>query len=265
MRGKFTRPLAATGLDWHAVPMSTSGGAKRIVVLIDGDNLTGSYADSLFAIIAALGTTSVRRLYGDFQNGRMKDWLAAMDKHAIAAVHVQPTGGKNGTDMALAIDAVDLLHSNRPDIFCIVTSDRDYARLIIRLREADCAVHGFGEAKAPASLANACNHFHRLKGSTAAAVHVSAEPKAASKSVQGPVVQRHPSRAKAWIDAAFEASGSEWLSLSALGTAIRKSENAYLKKTGFASLKKLLTALNDTYEQGIAADGKTAQVRRRKP
>jgi NYN domain len=241
-----------------------------LAVLIDGDNLAGSHADALFRQIAALGTTSVRRLYGDFQNGRMKDWVAAMDKHGIVAVHVQPTGGKNGTDMAVAIDAMDLLHTTRPEIFCIVTSDRDYTRLILRLREAGCIIHGFGEAKAPDSLANASNHFHRLKSSPSPVAQLSsaktspAVSKAAATPPKMAPVTKQPHRAQPWIEAILADANNRWMGLGELGKLLRAEGHDVQKATGYKQLKQLLTALNTVFEQRSDPASGAPQVRHRK-
>jgi predicted nuclease of predicted toxin-antitoxin system len=236
----------------------------RLAVLIDGENIAGSHADDLFNRIEGLGNASVRRIYGDYQNGRMKDWAAASEKYALTAVHVH-ANGKNSTDIAMTIEAMDLLHSNRVDGFCLVTSDRDFTRLAIRIREQGFIVYGFGEKKSTNALVRAYATFFLLGADKPASSVEKLQEPSAAPAAEKSAAPRHPAKARPWIEKAFNASGKEWLSLSALGTAIRAQESAYLKKTGFASLKKLLTALNDSYEQGVAADGKTAQVRRRQP
>jgi uncharacterized LabA/DUF88 family protein len=235
--------------------------AACLAVLIDGENIASSHADELFKKIENLGTASVRRLYGDWQNGRMKDWAAAAERHAMLAVHVQ-SNGKNSTDIAMAIDAMDMLHSGRFDGFCLVTSDRDFTRLATRIREQGCDAYGFGGKTAPNALVRAFRKFVVL-GDAAPATKPPANP--APKPAPPPVAAKHPTLARPWIDAALTAAGSEWMSLSALGQAIRAKESAYLKKTGYSSLKQLLSAMNDKYEQSAGTDGKTAQVRSRKP
>jgi hypothetical protein len=238
---------------------------QRFAVLIDGDNISAEVADDLFVAVARLGQASVRRLYGEFESGRMKNWAAATERHALLPVHV-PHNGKNSTDIAMTIDAMDLLFAGGLEGFCLVSSDRDFSRLAIRLREHGLAVHGFGAAKSAQSLTRACTSFHVLKAKAAASAAntpATSPAKPVAKPAPKLPAPKHPALAMPWIDAAFAAASTEWLSLSALGTAIRAQENAYLKKTGFASLKKLLTALNNRIEQGFAADGKTAQARRR--
>ena len=242
--------------------MTSHPHTPRFAVLIDGDNISADVADELFGAVARLGQASVRRLYGEFQSGRMKNWAAAAERHALLPVHVPPIG-KNSTDIAMTIDAMDVLLAGGLDGICLVSSDRDFSRLAIRIREEGLTVHGFGAAHAAQSLIRACTTFGVLQVKAAAPPTAQAAIKAPAKPAPKPAAPKHPALAAAWIDAAFAAASTEWLSLSALGMAIRSRESAYLKKTGFASLKKLLTALNSRFEQGVAAKGNIAQVRRR--
>jgi hypothetical protein len=132
----------------------------RLAVLIDADNTSPKIADGLFAEIAKLGEASVRRIYGDFSGTRLKAWASILAKHAIIP-HQQfaNTTGKNSSDIALVIDAMDLLHSGRFEGFCLVSSDSDFTRLAARIREHGVDVFGFGEQKTPESFRQACRRF----------------------------------------------------------------------------------------------------------
>jgi hypothetical protein len=132
----------------------------RLAVLIDADNASPKIADGLFAEIAKLGEASVRRIYGDFSGTRLKAWADILAKHAIIP-HQQfaNTTGKNSSDIALVIDAMDLLHSGRFEGFCLVSSDSDFTRLAARIREQGVDVFGFGEQKTPESFRQACRRF----------------------------------------------------------------------------------------------------------
>lgn len=132
----------------------------RLAVLIDADNASAKIADSLFTHIAKLGEASVRRLYGDFSGGQAKVWEGARVKHAIVP-HQQFANvpGKNATDIALVIDAMDLLHAGGLDGFCIVSSDSDFTRLATRMRERGLKVFGFGRKDTAASFRQACWKF----------------------------------------------------------------------------------------------------------
>ncbi|MDF3073058.1 MAG: hypothetical protein K0S54_725 [Alphaproteobacteria bacterium] len=134
--------------------------AQRLAVLIDADNASAAIVDDLLAEIAKLGTASVKRIYGDFTTGRLAAWNARILEHSIQQVQ-QPsfTTGKNASDIALVIDAMDLLHSKRFTGFCLVSSDSDFTRLAMRLREEGVIVYGFGEKKTPRAFVAACDKF----------------------------------------------------------------------------------------------------------
>src|SRR5690348_13513634 len=132
----------------------------RLAVLIDADNASHRIADGLFEEVAKLGEASVRRIYGDFSGPRLRLWADILAKHAIIPQqNFAYTAGKNASDIALVIDAMDLLHSGRFEGFCLVSSDSDFTRLAARIREQGIDVYGFGEQKTPESFRRACRRF----------------------------------------------------------------------------------------------------------
>lgn len=132
----------------------------RFAVLIDADNTSPQIAGGLFEEIAKFGEASVRRIYGDFSGPHLKSWADILQKHAIDPYQqFAYTKGKNASDIALVIDAMDLLHSGRFDGFCLVSSDSDFTRLASRLREQGADVYGFGGQKTPESFRQACRRF----------------------------------------------------------------------------------------------------------
>jgi uncharacterized LabA/DUF88 family protein len=132
----------------------------RLAVLIDADNASARIAGRLFEEIAKIGEASVRRIYGDFSGPRLKPWAEILARHAIIPQQqFAYTAGKNSSDIALVIDAMDLLHSGRFDGFCLVSSDSDFTRLASRIREQGVDVYGFGEQKTPESFRQACRRF----------------------------------------------------------------------------------------------------------
>lgn len=137
--------------------MTNESGLPRLAVLIDADNASPKIADGLFREVAKLGYAHVRRIYGDFSGTQAKGWGGARVKHAIVP-HQQFANvpGKNATDIALVVDAMDLLHSGGLDGFCIVSSDSDFTRLATRIREHGLAVFGFGRKEAAESFRQAC-------------------------------------------------------------------------------------------------------------
>lgn len=134
--------------------------SPRLAVLIDADNTSAKIADRLFEEIAQLGEASVRRIYGDFTRTALRGWTDILSKHAIIA-HQQfaYVTGKNASDIALVIDAMDLMHSGRFEGFCLISSDSDFTRLAARIREQGLDVFGFGERKTPESFRQACRRF----------------------------------------------------------------------------------------------------------
>ena len=140
--------------------MTTANNANtKLAVLIDADNAPADIIDRLLEEIAKYGIASVKRIYGDWSHGLSK-WKAALLPHAIIPVQqFAYTKGKNATDMALVIDAMDLLYSGNFDGFCIVSSDSDFTRLASRLRESGRTVYGFGEKKTPEAFRKACDKF----------------------------------------------------------------------------------------------------------
>ena len=144
--------------------MREDGAAPSLAVLIDADNTSARYAQALFEEIVKLGEANVRRIYGDFSGSRLAGWDAAIQSLAVLQ-HQQRsnTKGKNAADIALVIDAMDLMHRGRLDGFCLVSSDSDFTRLAQRLREDGLAVYGFGERKTPEAFRNACSRFIYLE------------------------------------------------------------------------------------------------------
>src|SRR5580692_8260244 len=140
--------------------MATEPRTPRLAVLIDADNASSRIAPGLFEEIAKIGEASVRRIYGDFSGTRLKPWADILSTHAIMPhQNFAYTSGKNASDIALVIDAMDLLHSGRFDGFCLVSSDSDFTRLASRIREQGVDVFGFGEQKTPESFRQACRRF----------------------------------------------------------------------------------------------------------
>jgi len=134
--------------------------SPRLAVLIDADNASPRIAAGLFDEVAKIGEASVRRIYGDFSGTRLKSWADILNKHAIVPQqNFAYTTGKNASDIALVIDAMDLLYSGRFDGFCLVSSDSDFTRLAARIREQGVDVFGFGAQKTPESFRQACRRF----------------------------------------------------------------------------------------------------------
>jgi uncharacterized LabA/DUF88 family protein len=134
--------------------------AGTLAILIDGDNASPKIISGLLAEIANYGVASVKRVYGDWTGNKLNGWKACLLEHSLQPVQqFAYTTGKNATDGAMIIDAMDLLYTGRFSGFCIVSSDSDFARLAARLREQGTTVYGFGERKTPRPFITACDKF----------------------------------------------------------------------------------------------------------
>jgi uncharacterized LabA/DUF88 family protein len=137
-----------------------NGQDRRLAVLIDADNASPVIIEPLMAEISKYGVATVKRIYGDWTSTNLSGWKKVLASYAIHPIQqFRHTIGKNATDSALIIDAMDLLYTKRFDGFCIVSSDSDFTRLASRVREEGVIVYGFGERKTPDSFVSACDKF----------------------------------------------------------------------------------------------------------
>jgi hypothetical protein len=210
----------------------------RFAVLIDADNTSPQIAEGLFEEVAKFGEASVRRIYGDFSSPQLKSWADILQKHAIDPYQqFAYTKGKNASDIALVIDAMDLLHSGRFDGFCLVSSDSDFTRLASRLREQGADVYGFGAQKTPESFRQACRRFiyteNLLPDTVALPGDATPKPKAL----------KPPSAAVPTLNKVISQIDSEegWVSLSLLGRQISNLVSDFDVRTfGFSKLSDLV-------------------------
>ena len=219
--------------------MREDGAAPSLAVLIDADNTSARYAQALFEEIVKLGGANVRRIYGDFSGSRLAGWDAAIQSLAILQ-HQQRsnTKGKNAADIALVIDAMDLMHKGRLDGFCLVSSDSDFTRLAQRLREDGLAVYGFGERKTPEAFRNACSRFIYLENILeTGAEKGDAEAGASRRKKQS------PKKAVPVIAKAMEDDDEDgWVHLGTVGSRIQGAAPDFDPRTyGCANLSTLAT------------------------
>ena len=133
---------------------------QSLAVIIDADNSQPSIIEGLMEEITKYGVASVKRIYGDWTDTRLKGWKAHLLSHGIQPMQqFGYTVGKNSTDSAMIIDAMDMLYTDKFDGFCIVSSDSDFTRLALRIRESGLSVYGFGEKKTPKAFLAACDKF----------------------------------------------------------------------------------------------------------
>lgn len=140
--------------------LNGNGQTHSLAVLIDADNANPAIVVGLLSEIAKLGVASVKRIYGDWTTPSLTKWKAALLEHSIQPIQqFAYTSGKNATDSAMIIDAMDLLYTGTFDGFCLVSSDSDFTRLASRIREGGNVVYGFGEKKTPRPFVAACDRF----------------------------------------------------------------------------------------------------------
>ncbi|HEX4872310.1 MAG TPA: NYN domain-containing protein [Nevskiaceae bacterium] len=155
----------------------------RLALLIDADNVDVSHAEAMFAAVARIGTPIIRRIYGNWASAKAARWKRWIPEHALLSIQQDGyVARKSAADIALTVDAMDLLHGRACEGFVLVSSDSDYTRLALRIREAGLTVHGIGEAKTPEGFRQACTAFVALdaasgkpRGKTAPAA-ISADP-----------------------------------------------------------------------------------------
>lgn len=140
--------------------MNADKNNPRLAVLIDADNARASIIEGLLTEVATFGVASIKRIYGDWTTPNLGQWKTVLLEHSIQPMQqFRYTTGKNATDSAMIIDAMDLLYTNTFDGFCIVSSDSDFTRLASRIRESGKKVYGFGEKKTPRPFITACDKF----------------------------------------------------------------------------------------------------------
>jgi len=211
---------------------------QRFAVLIDGDNAQASLLPQILAEVSKVGLITIKRIYGDWTTTSMNSWKESLHKHAIQPIQqFRYTVGKNATDSAMIIDAMDLLYSNDVDGFCIVASDSDYTRLATRIREEGLFVIGVGEKKTPEAFTNACNQFiycENLAGTRE-------RKKKEKPDVRDPL----PLLLQGFEMAAKE---EEWVYLASMGNALRQLDPAFDPRTyGHQKLQSLIKDYSETF------------------
>ena len=234
---------------------------RRIALLIDADNVSHGKIAAMLAELSKYGVANIRRAYGDWTSPGMKGWTARLHEHAIRPVQqFSYSKGKNATDMALVIEAMELLYTQKPDAFCIASSDADFTPLVMQLRANGHDVYGFGERKTPDPFVNACTTFLYLDrlgeegGATSAKTAAEIDtprskvaPKAARsaevRSSKAPLSQ--DAKLVAVLRGAVEATAGDdgWAPLDAAGSAARRQAPIDPRNYGARNFPKLFEAV----------------------
>jgi hypothetical protein len=230
--------------------MATASELTRLAVLIDGDNTTPTIIEALLAEIAKYGSATVKRAYGDWTTQNLRGWKEVINAHAIQPMQqFAYTTGKNATDSALIIDAMDLLYTGNLDGFCLVSSDSDFTKLASRLRESGKTVYGFGEPKTPQSLVAACDKFVYLD--VLRTQEKSEQPTEESRSSAAPARKnagelRQDTKLLRWLREGINASSDDdgWANLGTVGSHVAKQAPDFDSRNwGYAKLVDLVGAI----------------------
>ena len=237
----------------------TNGTAQKLAVLIDADNAQPSIVEGLLAEIAKYGTANVKRSYGDWTGSGLKGWKEVLLLHSIQPIQqFGYTRGKNATDSAMIIDAMDLLYTDKFDGFCIVSSDSDFTKLASRIRESGLVVYGFGEKKTPEAFVSACDKFIYTE------VLLSKEDDAPSIKRKSANELKQDSKLVNLLRNAVEASSDDsgWAHLAPVGSNIAKQAPDFDPRNyGYKKLGELVAAtkLFET-EERLVGDGQSEAV-----
>lgn len=234
----------------------------NLAVLIDADNIPYSNIKGMLDEIAKFGIPSIKRIYGDWTKNTVAGWKPALLEHAITPVQQYSyTTGKNATDSAMIIDAMDILHSQKVDGFCIVSSDSDFTRLAIRLRESGMLVMGIGEKKTPNPFIVSCDKFIYIEiiGAMEASkksAKTSATPAKEAKIKLDPIDIKFIKLLKSSVEDIADDDG--WAALSAVGALINKKKPDFDPRNyGFQKLSLLLKSLKKHFEVAEKEDEKS--------
>jgi uncharacterized protein (TIGR00288 family) len=243
------------------VPPARPAPNRRIALLIDADNVAHSKIAPMLAELSKYGVANIRRAYGDWASAGLKNWKDRLHEHAIRPVQqFSYSRGKNATDMALVIDAMELLYTQKLDAFCIASSDADFTPLVMQLRANGHEVYGFGERKTPEPFVNACSTFLYLDSLGEEGPAPASEPKASQRSAAAPKAAPKAAPAKpesrperpisqdaklvSVLRGAVEATAGEdgWAPLDAAGSAARRQAPIDPRNYGVKNFPKLFEA-----------------------
>jgi hypothetical protein len=241
----------------------------KIAILIDGDNAQSSLLPQMLVEAGKYGMVTVRRIYGDWTTPNMNSWKDILNFHAIQPIQqFRYTVGKNATDSAMIIDAMDIMHSSVVDGFCLVSSDSDYTRLATRIRETGIFVMGIGEKKTPKPFVNACDVFvytENLVTEQKRPKRTSRPAKPAETTAAVPGKKKEEVKEEAdpmpILEKAFEMAVQEdgWARLDLMGNALYQLDPGFDPRTyGQRQLSRLVGNLKEYFEmRSQEIDGST--------
>lgn len=252
----------------------------RVAMLIDGDNADANIIEQMINETSKFGRVTIKRIYADFTLQSMNSWKKQLNTHAIRPIQkFQYTTGKNSTDSALIIDAMDILHAKQVDSFCIVSSDSDYTGIAHRIREEGLQIIGIGQSHTPEAFVKACDNFiytEILKPQQKGKEQILKSPLVKKDSTAKPALSRTNSSIvnvitgstfdMEIIDNAFQMVYDELTDsalASKLGPAFKKVDPTFdIRNYGFTSFRKFLESLKPNYEVVLHEDKKTISLKK---
>lgn len=232
---------------------------NMLAVLIDADNAQASITEGLLSEIAKYGVASVKRIYGDWTTTSLTSWKSILLEHSIHPIQqFRYTVGKNASDTAMIIDAMDLLYTKRFDGFCLVSSDSDFTRLASRIREEGLTVYGFGEKKTPKPFVSACDKFIFTEVLRSQADTEPSVKKIKTNELKGDA--KLLTLLRNAVDAASDDRG--WAHLGAVGNTIAKQASEFDPRNyGYRKLGELVQALKlFDIDERVQSDGQSRAV-----
>ncbi|NQU68449.1 MAG: NYN domain-containing protein [Candidatus Marinimicrobia bacterium] len=218
----------------------------KLAVLIDGDNIPSAYVKEMMEEIAKYGNPTIKRIYGDWTNPKVSKWKNILLENAITPIQQYGyTTGKNATDSAMIIDAMDILYSGRVDGFCLVSSDSDFTRLATRLREAGMHVIGIGEKKTPNPFIVACDKFIYLEILKSTSDENESEPTKSTSSLKASFDKITPKVIKLISMTISDLADDDgWAFLGDVGNLLQKKQpNFDSRNYGFQKLTPLIKSI----------------------
>lgn len=233
---------------------------KRIALLIDCDNVSHNAIEGVLDELAKYGSVNVRHAHGDWNSPSLSGWIERLQPHAIRPMQqFAYTKGKNATDSAMIIDAMDLLYSNNVDAFALMTSDSDFTPLVLRILESGLPVYGFGEQKTPRAFVDACSPFIFTENLTTVE----------DDKVSAPTIERKTKnelKGDAWLvkllRTAVEQTSDDdgWANLGKIGSYISNNSSFSSINYGYSKLSDLIRA-TDLFEEKRQKEGNALLIK----
>lgn len=234
---------------------------RRVAILIDGDNAQASLIEQILVEAGKFGNATIRRVYGDWTTPNMNSWKDILNIHAFQPIQqFRYSVGKNATDSAMIIDAMDILHSDQVEGFCLVSSDSDYTRLATRIRESGLLVVGIGKKNTPRAFVSACNVFIYTEN-----LKRKSQPTSGNGRRKTNHLSEQERELVELVSQAMDMVGSDddgWTRLSEVGTALRRIDPGFDPRSfGHRQLSQLVKGHGREFEMRKVANGAIIELR----